>query len=1253
MAAPNHGDLFDSYFRRADLDRDGRISGEEAVAFFQGSNLPKQVLAQIWMYADQNRTGYLGRPEFYNALKLVTVAQSKRELTPELVKAALFGPASAKIPPPQINLPTTAVPQPGPAGGARPASPVGPVAPPVSQNPGFRGPPVTPNANMNQQYNQAPVSGPVRPPTAVSGVAARPVQGVGFPGFPVGAPQMGSNMPNSRVTSNVGGPNLGGASMGMLSARGSSPLTNQGPVTSFPHQQPVTPAMSSSGSPVVQPKQPVSQNGVAPGSLFGGDAFFSTPSQPKRDGLVPSSSAGNVPVSSALVPVSSGTQPLSRHGSLESLPNSLTSQPGGEQLQRAQSVPKPNQQVPVPSVSQSGPPPISPQVSDGHQPQVQWPRPTQTDLQKYAKVFMEVDTDKDGKITGEQARNLFLSWRLPREVLKQVWDLSDQDNDSMLSLREFCIALYLMERFREGRPLPAVLPSNLIPDFPATSQPTGGYGNAAWGYQPGLRRPQGVHGAAARPTARPPGKPPLPAHAASADDRLPPKPAKAKVPVVEKHLVDQLSEEEQKSLNLKFQEASDANKKVEELEKEIKEAREKMEFYRVKMQEIVLYKSRCDSRFNEVSERAATDKREVEALAKKYEEKYKQSGDVASKLTIEEATFRDIQEKKMEMYQSILKMEPDGSDEDLQVRADRIQSTLEDLVKSLSERCKKYGLRANPSTLLELPFGWQPGIQAGAADWDEDWDKFGDEGFSFVKELTVDVHNIVAPPKTKVKIPKKEKTSATEGELAARASDVESKPVKLGTEDEQVVENGVTGSRKEDGVARSPDASPSARSSHESARDGPKDNHFEKTLSSDASPGAKKAHSDLRAADAYFSGTKGFDGPGWGTFDTNDDADSAWGPSMEINHDRHNDDLFGHGGWTLPPIKTGSSHMDSFLPKKSVFDDSVPSTPAEGILPKMSVFADSVPGTPADGFLPKKSIFADSVPGTPADGFLPKKSVFADSVPSTPLFSSSYSPKKYGEGAEESAPNFSRFDSFRSTDSGFQPQENRLSRFDSIGSTRDFDAQDVGSFQQKETFSRFDSMRSSNDHDYGHRFSSFDDSDPFGSGPFKSSLGNETPREDSDAFGSSRQFRSSLGGETPRSEVDPFRSVGNFGSSVASETPRGGDSDPFGFRSTWGNETSRRDEDPFGSVGPFGSLDNETPRRESDYFGHSSSFRSSFGSETPRRDFDSFGFGGPFGSSPGNETPRRDSDAFGASGSFKYPVGSETPKGGNDSWKAF
>ena len=40
-------DQFEAYFRRADLDIDGRISGAEAVSFFQGSNLTKQVLAQV------------------------------------------------------------------------------------------------------------------------------------------------------------------------------------------------------------------------------------------------------------------------------------------------------------------------------------------------------------------------------------------------------------------------------------------------------------------------------------------------------------------------------------------------------------------------------------------------------------------------------------------------------------------------------------------------------------------------------------------------------------------------------------------------------------------------------------------------------------------------------------------------------------------------------------------------------------------------------------------------------------------------------------------------------------------------------------------------------------------------------------------------------------------------------------------------------------------------------------------------------
>ena len=81
------------------------------------------------------------------------------------------------------------------------------------------------------------------------------------------------------------------------------------------------------------------------------------------------------------------------------------------------------------------------------------------------------------------------------EALKQVWDLSDQDNDSMLSLREFCIAVYLMERYREGRPLPPVFPSTIISSesmFTSPGQSVAPHGNASWGHPHGIASHQPI-----------------------------------------------------------------------------------------------------------------------------------------------------------------------------------------------------------------------------------------------------------------------------------------------------------------------------------------------------------------------------------------------------------------------------------------------------------------------------------------------------------------------------------------------------------------------------------------------------------------------------------------------------------------------------------------------------------------------------------------------------------------------------------------
>lgn len=1025
-------DLFDAYFRRADLDRDGRISGAEAVAFFQGSGLPKQVLAQIWSAANPRQADFLGRAEFYNALKLVTVAQSKRDLTPEMVKAALYSPATAKIPAPQINIAATPQPLPSSSPAAPPVTQSSTVTPTSSQNMGFGGPQV--NAS--------------RPPLPTSASASPLTQGVATQALPRGGTVAGPRPPNSSISGDwTGGRNVGGSSG--TPSQGSSPsmgldgfgLATSGLTTSLPPGSQPTSGIQPSGPPAKDTKElNISGNGFASDSFFGGDVFSATPVQPKQDASAQAFSARSLPVTPALAPNSAGSQPSVRPVALDSVHSTVTTQVARGQYQTTQLLAKPNKEVSAQVAS--SPIPGVPQNSAAGQSQMPWPKMTQTSVQKYTKVFVEVDTDKDGKITGEQARNLFLSWRLPREVLKQVWDLSDQDNDSMLSLREFCIALYLMERFREGRPLPATLPSNIISDVSSFAPPTN-YGNASDGawrpsvFQQHPTKPFQQHQVMPGPGARhmlPPvaPRPPLPAAVPKADKEPQANQPKPRVPELEKHLVDQLSTEEQNSLNSKFKEATEADKKVEELEKEILESREKIEFFRAKMQELVLYKSRCDNRVNEIMERSLADKREVESLAKKYEEKYKQTGDVASKLTIEEATFRDIQEKKMELYQAIVKMEQGGSaDGVLQARVDRIQSDLDELVKALNERCKKYGLRGKPITLTELPFGWQPGIQEGAADWDEDWDKFDDEGFTFVKELTLDVQNIIAPPKQKSTTSQNKESSTIESPTANASPSVDVKSDKAESVDERVVENGSAHNKSED-LGKSAPNSPIASSAIGSPTGDFSDSYFGETIGSDASPRDKETKSDHGGPGSPFSGDKGSDESAW-AFDANDDIDSVWGfnansTPKDMDHDRFGDNYLFDSGFGLNPIKTGSLQAGAFS------------------------------GSPHAGAFSQSS----------------RTFAFDDSVPSTPLYNIGNSPPSYRDGSETSFNSFSRFDSFNASESGF--------------------------FAQKDsTFARFDSIRSSTDYDQSHGFSAFDDSDPFGSsGPFRTSLDNQTPRRSSD-----------------------------------------------------------------------------------------------------------------------------------------------------------
>ncbi|KAJ8544754.1 hypothetical protein K7X08_017337 [Anisodus acutangulus] len=343
--------------------------------------------SQIWTYADQSRTGFLSRQEFYNALKLVTVAQN-RELTPEIVKAALFTPASAKIPAPQINL--AAIPGPQPINTFSSAvPPVSGATPTAAQTFGVR---VQQGLPAQQSYVRPP-----RPSNPSPGFHSQP--NVSGQGMLVGSTIAASRPPTS--TDLLAGRN-GGSQAG---------TSSQAPNTSVSSRSQDAFALAVS-TPSAQQTQQATTSSVRPDLSKSNDATLSHGNPPDAKGPKIVSVAGNgFPSDSLFGDVFSVASVQPRQSSATTI-SSASSLAVSSATDRASTGSQPPVKVPVQSSAAN---PSAARNSLPGQSQHSWPRITQSDYQKYSKVFMAVDTDRDGKITGTEARSLFLSWKLPRD----------------------------------------------------------------------------------------------------------------------------------------------------------------------------------------------------------------------------------------------------------------------------------------------------------------------------------------------------------------------------------------------------------------------------------------------------------------------------------------------------------------------------------------------------------------------------------------------------------------------------------------------------------------------------------------------------------------------------------------------------------------------------------------------------------------------------------------------------------------------
>ena len=91
-----------------------------------------------------------------------------------------------------------------------------------------------------------------------------------------------------------------------------------------------------------------------------------------------------------------------------------------------------------------------------------WAIPQQAKL-KYTQLFNLHDRNRTGFLSGLQCRDILLQSGLPRNILAEIWNLSDIDGDGQLTREEFILAMHLTNHVRSGQTLPTELPADLVP----------------------------------------------------------------------------------------------------------------------------------------------------------------------------------------------------------------------------------------------------------------------------------------------------------------------------------------------------------------------------------------------------------------------------------------------------------------------------------------------------------------------------------------------------------------------------------------------------------------------------------------------------------------------------------------------------------------------------------------------------------------------------------------------------------------------
>lgn len=88
---------------------------------------------------------------------------------------------------------------------------------------------------------------------------------------------------------------------------------------------------------------------------------------------------------------------------------------------------------------------------------------TESEFRMYSELFRKADKDCDNMVNGKDVMKIFMSSKLPVEVLGQIWTLIDVLETGSINVEQFSLAMHLITKVVKGDEVPTALSPAMVP----------------------------------------------------------------------------------------------------------------------------------------------------------------------------------------------------------------------------------------------------------------------------------------------------------------------------------------------------------------------------------------------------------------------------------------------------------------------------------------------------------------------------------------------------------------------------------------------------------------------------------------------------------------------------------------------------------------------------------------------------------------------------------------------------------------------